>query len=92
MRITLGHRYRRRDGITSGIVATSDEPASAYPFVADGHTYTPEGRFNASGLPSPYDLVGRAQPRAADKLICDMTLSDYRRGVRIVMYGTEGSD
>ena len=82
MHICLGRRYRRRDGTTSGIIQRSDETTGEYPFAADGNTYTPEGRFNASGQPSKHDLVGAPKPRAADKLICDVTLEDYRRGVR----------
>lgn len=82
MRLHLGRRYRRRDGKVSSPVTAAPLPSGEYPFLADGHTYTGDGHFNATGLPSSHDLVGRVEPQAADKLMCDMTLEDYRRGIR----------
>ena len=87
-RLILGRRYRRRDGKISEPIQESGPGAvrEGLPFKADGTLYTASGKSLRGALGQPeFDLVAPAPMPAADKQLCDLTLDDYRRGVRAVM-------
>lgn len=77
--------YRMRNGEKSEPV---EENVAGTPYVwrAGCRTYTVTGRERSCGE-TPFDLVAPWSAPAAEKLICDVTLEDYRRGVARVWTG-----
>jgi hypothetical protein len=63
MQIQAGKYYRRRDGEVIGPAKHRGDKGSSYQWNVSGNYYTDDGRYQACGPDSPYDLIAEIEVR-----------------------------
>jgi hypothetical protein len=63
IKIQAGKYYRRRDGEVIGPAKHRGDKGSSYQWNVSGNYYTDDGRYQACGPDSPYDLIAEIEVR-----------------------------